>query len=58
MILIFKKGLTLSDRGGGSGVEVQGAACHGLEGAVDVLWNQDDLEEGVEGVRAYEQRQA
>lgn len=41
--------LTLSGRGGGNGVEVQGAACHGLEGVVDALWNQDDLGEGVGG---------
>lgn len=50
--------LTLSGHGGGSGVEVQGAACHGLEGVVDALWNLDDLEEGAEGGRAYRQGQA
>lgn len=49
--------LTLLGHGSGSGVEVQRAACHGLEGVVDALWNQDDLEEAVDGVRAYRQRE-
>ena len=47
--------LTLSRHGGGSGVEVREVACHALAGEVVVLWNQDDPEEVVEGVRAYRQ---
>lgn len=48
--------LTLLDLWDGSGVEAQGVACRGHEGAVDALWNRDDQEE-VEGVCAYEQGQ-
>ncbi len=57
MTLVFKTALTPSGHAGGSGVEVRGAAYHDLEGVVDALGNQDDLEEGVEGVRAYSEGQ-
>lgn len=48
----IKTPLTLVGLADGRGAEVQGVACHGLEGVADALWNQDDLEEGVEGVHA------